>query len=168
VAGLITEGKSFTGVLYAGLILTTDGVKTIEFNARFGDPETQVLLPRLTSDLAAALMAILDGHEPELTWLENGITLGVVVASDGYPETSSKGLQIPAIPADWTVYYAGVADKDGQLVSNGGRIYLLSETGANIAEVQRSVYEKLDKLDNTGMFYRHDIGSRAMSVIKKK
>ncbi|QDK71944.1 phosphoribosylamine--glycine ligase [Lactococcus protaetiae] len=162
VAGLISEGKSFTGVLYAGLILTANGVKTIEFNARFGDPETQVVLPRLTSDLALALDAILDGREPELTWLENGVTLGVVVASSGYPATSTKNLEIPNIPADLNVYYAGVAEKSGKLVSNGGRVYLVSETGIDVASTQKSLYEKLAKLDNQGMFYRHDIGSRGL------
>lgn len=162
VAGMISEGKSFTGVLYAGLILTENGVKTIEFNARFGDPETQVVLPRLTSDLALALDAILDGREPELTWLENGVTLGVVVASDGYPATSTKNLEIPNIPADLNVYYAGVAEKAGKLVSNGGRVYLVSETGIDVASTQKSIYEKLAKLDNQGMFYRHDIGSRGL------
>ncbi|MCL2112703.1 MAG: phosphoribosylamine--glycine ligase [Streptococcaceae bacterium] len=162
VAGLISEGKSFTGVLYAGLILTANGVKTIEFNARFGDPETQVVLPRLTSDLPLALDAILDGREPELTWLENGVTLGVVVASSGYPATSTKNLEIPNIPADLNVYYAGVAEKSGKLVSNGGRVYLVSETGIDVASAQKSLYEKLAKLDNQGMFYRHDIGSRGL------
>ncbi|MFC4652757.1 phosphoribosylamine--glycine ligase [Lactococcus nasutitermitis] len=164
VGGLIAEGRSFTGVLYAGLILTKTGeVKTIEFNARFGDPETQVVLPRLTSDLAQALLDILDGREPELTWLEHSVTLGVVVASDGYPASATKGVILPDIPHDLDVYYAGVADNEaGQLVSNGGRVYLVAETGADVAKTQQAVYGKLDKLDNTGLFYRHDIGAKAV------
>ncbi|GAB2025959.1 phosphoribosylamine--glycine ligase [Lactovum odontotermitis] len=164
VAGLMAEGRSFTGVLYAGLMLTADGVKTIEFNARFGDPETQVVLPRLTSDLAQAIMDILDGREPELVWLGNeSVTLGVVMASSGYPESSTKGLILPEIPNDWQVYYAGVAENEaGQLVSNGGRVYLLAETALNVAQAQKLVYDKLDGLDNTGFFYRHDIGSKAL------
>ena len=162
VAGLIKEGKSFTGVLYAGLILTADGVKTIEFNARFGDPETQVVLPRLTSDFAKLIDDILNDNEPEISWLENSVTLGVVVASDGYPESATKGLKIPEIPSDLTVYYAGVTEKRGELLSNGGRVYLVAETGNDVESTQKSLYEKLDKIDNLGMFYRHDIGSKAV------
>jgi phosphoribosylamine--glycine ligase len=163
VAGMIAEGKSFTGVLYAGLILTTSGiVKTIEFNARFGDPETQVVLPRLTSDLALAIDAILDGREPELTWLDEGsVTLGVVVASEGYPASSTNGLILPEM-TNLDVAYAGVAEKDGKLISNGGRVFLISETGNTVAQAQKSVYAKLEKLDLNGFFYRHDIGSRGV------
>ncbi len=164
VAGLISEDKSFTGVLYAGLILTkTREVKNIEFNARFGDPETQVILPRLTSDLAAAIDAILDGREPELTWLESSVTLGIVIASDGYPASSTRGIILPKIPDDLNVYYASVSENDGQLVSNGGRVYLVAETGADVASTQASLYGKLDLLDNKGMFYRHDIGSKGLN-----
>lgn len=162
VAGMIAEGRSFTGILYAGLILTRDDeVKTIEFNARFGDPETQVVLPRLQSDLAKALLDILEDREPELSWREDGVTLGVVVASDGYPASSTKGLALPEIPEDLEVFYAGVAEEDDKLVSNGGRVYLVAETGADVPTTQASLYAKLDKLDNGGLFYRHDIGSKA-------
>lgn len=162
VAGLIAEGLSFTGVLYAGLILTRDGVKTIEFNARFGDPETQVVLPRLTSDLASALQAILAGREPELIWMEKGVTLGVVVASDGYPGLFDKGVKVPEIPTELTTYYAGVTEEKGKLLSSGGRVYLVAENGKSVVSTQESLYEKLDKIDNHGFFYRHDIGSKAV------
>ena len=157
VAGL------FTGVLYAGLILTADGVKTIEFNARFGDPETQVVLPRLKSDLAQAIIDILAGDVPTLEWLETGVTLGVVVASEGYPAQAKTGSILPDIPKELNVYYAGVTENEAnQLVSSGGRVYLLSESGKDIASTQKSLYDKLDKLDNQGLFYRHDIGSKAV------
>ena len=163
VAGLINEGNSFTGVLYAGLILTADGVKTIEFNARFGDPETQVVLPRLKSDLAQAIIDILAGDVPTLEWLETGVTLGVVVASEGYPAQAKTGSILPDIPKELNVYYAGVTENEAnQLVSSGGRVYLLSESGKDIASTQKSLYDKLDKLDNQGLFYRHDIGSKAV------
>ncbi|MCT4464838.1 phosphoribosylamine--glycine ligase [Lactococcus cremoris] len=163
VAGLINEENSFTGVLYAGLILTADGVKTIEFNARFGDPETQVVLPRLKSDLAQAIIDILAGDVPTLEWLETGVTLGVVVASEGYPAQAKTGSILPDIPKELNVYYAGVTENEAnQLVSSGGRVYLLSESGKDIASTQKSLYDKLDKLDNQGLFYRHDIGSKAV------
>ncbi|KGH33826.1 phosphoribosylamine--glycine ligase [Lactococcus cremoris] len=163
VAGLINEGNSFTGVLYAGLILTTDGVKTIEFNARFGDPETQVVLPRLKSDLAQAIIDILAGDLPTLEWLETGVTLGVVIASEGYPAQAKTGSILPDIPKELNVYYAGVTENEAnQLVSSGGRVYLLSESGKDIESTQKSLYDKLDKLDNQGLFYRHDIGSKAV------
>ena len=163
VAGMIDEGKSFTGVLYAGLILTEDGVKTIEFNARFGDPETQVVLPRLKSDLAQAIIDILAGNEPTLEWLESGVTLGVVVAAEGYPSQAKLGLILPEIPEGLNVYYAGVSkNENNQLISSGGRVYLVSETGEDVKSTQKLLYEKLDKLENDGFFYRHDIGSRAI------
>ncbi|MDU1629036.1 MAG: phosphoribosylglycinamide synthetase C domain-containing protein, partial [Lactococcus lactis] len=150
-------------VLYAGLILTADGVKTIEFNARFGDPETQVVLPRLKSDLAQAIIDILAGDVPTLEWLETGVTLGVVVASEGYPAQAKTGSILPDIPKELNVYYAGVTENEAnQLVSSGGRVYLLSESGKDIASTQKSLYDKLDKLDNQGLFYRHDIGSKAV------
>ena len=163
VAGMIKEGKSFTGILYAGLILTEDGVKTIEFNARFGDPETQVVLPRLKSDLAQAIIDILAGNEPTLEWLESGVTLGVVVAAEGYPSQAKLGLILPEIPEGLNVYYAGVSkNENNQLISSGGRVYLVSETGEDVKSTQKLLYEKLDKLENNGFFYRHDIGSRAI------
>lgn len=163
VAGMIEEGKSFTGILYAGLILTEDGVKTIEFNARFGDPETQVVLPRLKSDLAQAIIDILAGNEPTLEWLESGVTLGVVVAAEGYPGQAKLGLILPEIPEVLNVYYAGVSkNENNQLISSGGRVYLVSETGEDVKSTQKLLYEKLDKLKNDGFFYRHDIGSRAI------
>lgn len=163
VAGMIEESKSFTGILYAGLILTEDGVKTIEFNARFGDPETQVVLPRLKSDLAQAIIDILAGNEPTLEWLESGVTLGVVVAAEGYPSQAKLGLILPEIPEGLNVYYAGVSKiENNQLISSGGRVYLVSEMGEDVKSTQKLLYEKLDKLENNGFFYRHDIGSRAI------
>ncbi len=132
VEGMAEEGTPFTGILYAGLIATADGPKVIEFNARFGDPETEVVLPKLTSDLGAGISAILDGETPEFTWDESNATLGVVIASNGYPENVIKGARVPEIEVDEDshVYYAGVAsDEHGNLVANSGRV-LLVETSA--------------------------------------
>lgn len=161
VAGLISENKSFTGVLYAGLIWTKQGVKTIEFNARFGDPETQVVLESITSDFAENIVDILQGKVPKLTWNQEEITLGVVVANCGYPNSTTESVPLPLLK-NLNCFYAGVMDKNGQLFSNGGRVYMITETGTDIARIQKSLYEKLDKLDNEGMFYRKDIGNRGM------
>ncbi len=111
VQAMADEGTPFTGILYAGLIATADGPKVIEFNARFGDPETEVVLPKLTSDLGAGINAILNGETPEFTWDEDNATLGVVIASEGYPTNVVKGAAFPEITVDDDshVYYAGVA-----------------------------------------------------------
>ena len=163
--GMIKEGRPYLGVLYAGLILTADGPKVIEFNSRFGDPETQIILPRLTSDFAQNITDILAGKAPDITWLDAGVTLGVVVASDGYPLAYEKGLPLPEKPAgDIITYYAGAKfDEKGQaLLSNGGRVYMLVTTADTVKAAQDKIYAQLDKQDTTGLFYRHDIGSKAI------
>ncbi|KAB7791149.1 phosphoribosylamine--glycine ligase [Bifidobacterium leontopitheci] len=165
VEAMAAEGTPFTGILYAGLIATADGPKVIEFNARFGDPETEVVLPRLTSDLGSGISAILDGGTPEFTWKTGDATLGVVLASDGYPTNVIKGAHIPAIDVDSDshVYYAGVAkNDDGQLVASSGRVLFVETTAPTIKDAQDKVYGIIDQLDTTGMFYRHDIGFRAL------
>ena len=161
VSGLEAENKAFTGILYAGLIVTPEGVKTIEFNARFGDPETQVVLETITSDFFENVLDILQGREPNLTCNTEEVTLGVVVANQGYPDASTESVVLPEIQ-DLNCFYAGVIKKDGQLLSKGGRIYMVTETGKEIKSIQQSLYEKLDKLDNTGMFYRKDIGNKGV------
>lgn len=164
VEAMATEGTPFTGILYAGLIATADGPKVIEFNARFGDPETEVVLPKLTSDLGAGIGAILKGETPEFTWDDANATLGVVLASDGYPVNVVKGAAIPEIPVDEDthVYYAGVANGEHGLVASSGRVLLVETTAPDIKAAQDKVYAILDGLDTTGMFYRHDIGSKAL------
>ena len=168
VQAMADEGTSFTGILYAGLIATADGPKVIEFNARFGDPETEVVLPRLTSDFGEGINAILNNETPTFTWEDdNKTTLGVVLASNGYPTNVIKGAAIPEIPVDESshVYYAGVAtDADGKLVADSGRVLLLETTADDIRAAQDKIYAVLDKLDTTGMFYRHDIGAKALNA----
>ncbi len=168
VQAMADEGTPFTGILYAGLIATADGPKVIEFNARFGDPETEVVLPRLTSDFGAGINAILNDETPTFTWEDdNKTTLGVVLASNGYPTNVIKGAAIPEIPVDESshVYYAGVAtDADGKLVANSGRVLLLETTADDIRSAQDKIYGVLDTLDTTGMFYRHDIGAKALNA----
>ena len=163
--GMIAEGRPYLGVLYAGLILTADGPKVIEFNSRFGDPETQIILPRLTSDFAQNITDILDKKEPAITWLDEGVTLGVVVASEGYPLDYEKGLPLPEKTAgDIITYYAGAkfAENSRALLSNGGRVYMLVTTADTVSAAQEKIYDQLEKQDTTGLFYRHDIGGKAL------
>lgn len=163
--GMIAEGRPYLGVLYAGLILTDKGPKVIEFNARFGDPETQIILPRLTSDFAQHIDDILHQRPTELTWLDSGVTLGVVVASNGYPLDYEKGLPLPAkTEGEVTTYYAGarLAENGGALLSNGGRVYMLVTTAGTVKEAQETIYATLSQQDTTGFFYRKDIGSKAI------
>ena len=163
--GMIAEGRPYLGVLYAGLILTADGPKVIEFNSRFGDPETQIILPRLTSDFAQNIMDILDKKEPAITWLGEGVTLGVVVASEGYPLDYEKGLPLPEKTEDDIItYYAGAkfAENSRALLSNGGRVYMLVTTADTVSAAQKKIYDQLKKQDTTGLFYRTDIGSKAL------
>lgn len=164
VEAMAAEGTPFTGILYAGLIATADGPKVIEFNARFGDPETEVVLPKLTSDFGAAISAILDGGTPAFTWDSDNATLGVVLASNGYPVNVIKGAKIPSIPVDDAshVYYAGVSNSDQGLVASSGRVLLIETTAPDLKSAQDKVYAIIDKLDTEGMFYRHDIGAKAL------
>lgn len=163
VNGMIKEGRPYTGILYAGLILTKDGPKVIEFNARFGDPETQVILPRLTSDFAVNMLELLTDKVPNFTWLTSGVTLGVVVASEGYPGDYAKGVRIPSkTSGEMITYYAGVAtDNENQLVTSGGRVYLLATTADTVSKAQEAIYTTLATQETTGLFYRNDIGDKA-------
>lgn len=163
--GMIAEGRPYLGILYAGLILTEQGPKVIEFNARFGDPETQIILPRLTSDFAQNITDILEGREPQITWLDSGVTLGVVVASNGYPLDYEKGVELPAkTEGDIITYYAGArfAGNSRALLSNGGRVYMLVTTADTVQKAQEKIYSELKNQDTTGLFYRTDIGSKAI------
>ncbi|BDD41704.1 phosphoribosylamine--glycine ligase [Streptococcus ruminantium] len=163
--GMITEGRSYLGVLYAGLILTEQGPKVIEFNARFGDPETQIILPRLTSNFAQNIDDILHKRPTELHWLESGVTLGVVVASNGYPLDYEKGVELPVkTEGDITTYYAGArfSENGRALLSNGGRVYMLVTTADTVSDAQEKIYAELANQNTEGLFYRTDIGSKAV------
>ncbi|MDZ5783296.1 phosphoribosylamine--glycine ligase [Marinococcus luteus] len=160
-SGLVEEGTPFTGVLYAGLMMTSAGPKVIEFNARFGDPEAQVVLPRLESDLAELLGTLLDGGRPEPVWSEEAV-LGVVAASKGYPGSYEKNRPIHHVPESPLLFFAGVEKKNGVYVNSGGRVLLLSEKAATLGEAKAQVYEKMKELDTNNLFYRTDIGFRAL------
>jgi phosphoribosylamine---glycine ligase len=161
---LVSEGRSFTGILYAGLILTTAGPKVIEFNARFGDPETQVVLPRLESDLVELLLAILDDKPVELAWSQKAV-LGVVLASKGYPNEYEKGLPIGPLTAtneEAVIFHAGTKKAEDQFVNNGGRVLVVSGFGETILDAQKQAYELVEKIAAPALFYRTDIGYKAI------
>lgn len=162
--GLSEEGRAFTGVLYAGLIVTKTGPKVIEFNARFGDPETQVVLQRLESDFAENIDDLLKGKRPDIKWKQDGYSLGVVVAADGYPDMYQREIPLPNFSElqGKNVYYAGVKEKDEKLVSDGGRVYLVESSGKTLKEAQDAVYGILKKVSTDGTFYRDDIGFRGI------
>lgn len=159
------EGRSFTGILYAGLIETAEGPKVIEFNARFGDPETQVILPRMKSDLVQVILEVLEGNKPEIEWHEEAM-IGVVVAANGYPEEYEKGAVLKGIKNISQVFHAGTAkNADGEFITNGGRVLLVGAKADSLKEAQQKVYAELEKLDCPETFYRKDIGSRAIGHV---
>lgn len=160
---MIQEGRSFTGILYAGLILTSEGPKVIEFNARFGDPETEVILPRLESDLVDVCNHVLDGQELSLEWSEEAV-IGVVLASKGYPESYEKGAVIKGLETleDVIVFHAGTDVKDGEFITNGGRVLFIACKAKDLREAKSKVYAEIEKIESDGLFYRTDIGYRAI------
>lgn len=161
---MVAEGRSFSGVLYAGLIDTDAGPKVIEFNARFGDPETQVILPRLKSDLIEVILALLAGESPELEWDEDS-AIGVVVAAKGYPEHYEKGAVLHGVERLANVYHAGTGKNErGEFVVNGGRVLLAGAMASSLEAAQEKVYAELRKLDCPDVFYRRDIGRRALGI----
>ncbi len=158
--GLMQEGRPFTGILYAGLMQTATGTKVIEFNTRFGDPETQVVLPLLENDLLQVILDVMEGKDPQLSW-KNEACVGVVVASKGYPNIYEKGALLPTTEeTDQTfVVQAGTKMTDKGLVSNGGRVLLIGGLGDNLDSARKNVYELLRIYDDTdAFFYRTDIG----------
>lgn len=163
VQALLAEGRFFSGILYAGLIVTKDGPKAIEFNARLGDPETQVILPRLRSDLVSAILALMEGERPELSWDARPM-LGIVVASQGYPHNPIAGAPLPTVGPfsnDLRIYYGGVTENSaGNLISSGGRSFLVAAFGDRHSEAREKVYSQLRDMAPSGFYYRADIGRR--------
>ncbi|MBP1995792.1 phosphoribosylamine--glycine ligase [Paenibacillus eucommiae] len=162
---MVKEGRPFKGVLYAGLILTEQGTKTIEFNARFGDPETQVILPRLKTDLLDIFLAVVHGTlaEQPIEWSDEAAVC-VIVASAGYPASYPKGLAITGLDqvTDSLVFHAGTALKDGQLVTNGGRVLGITGLGKDIAEAREKAYADAERIQFEGKHYRSDIAMKAL------
>lgn len=162
IKGMEADGVSFTGILYAGLILTKNGPKVIEFNARFGDPETQVVLPRMQSDFGAFMSALMDEKPFDLQW-SNDAMLGVVIAAEGYPGDVVKGNALPnleALSASHAVYHAGTKLVDEKFVGNGGRVLLVAAKASTLQEAQEKVYAGIATAEWDNFFYRKDIGWR--------
>lgn len=159
---MVTEGTPFTGVLYGGLILTKEGPKVIEFNARFGDPETEVVLPKMKSDLVEVILDLLDGKVDEIIWFDNYF-LGVVLASKGYPNSFEKGIEIKGLDqVQSTVFHMGTAWKDGKWVNNGGRVLFVVGEGKTLQEAQNKAYEVVANINSEALFFRKDIGWQAI------
>ncbi len=161
------EGRTFKGCLYFGLMLTPKGPKVIEYNCRFGDPETQVVLPLLESDLLTIFQAV---HDETLADVEVKFSdenaCCVVVASEGYPVSYEKGFEM-TLPEDRTgIFVAGAALKDGKLVNNGGRVLGVTRKGASLEEAIANAYEAVKSVSFENAFYRKDIGQRALQALK--
>ena len=167
IAAMAKEGRVYRGCLYLGLMVTADGPKVVEFNARFGDPETQVVLPLLDSDLVAIMCACADGTlaDVPIRW-KNGAAVCVVLASGGYPGHYEKGQEIHGL-ADAEamgalVFHAGTAMKDGKLVTNGGRVLGVVGRGADISSAVDAAYAAATKISFKDAYYRKDIAHRAL------
>lgn len=160
-AGMVAEGVPFKGVLYGGLILTSDGPKVIEFNARFGDPETEVVLPRLESDIYELFDSAVDGRDCETVWSDD-CRLGIVMASKGYPGSYAKGAEIKNLPADAVVSHMGTALKDGKLVTAGGRVLMVVGEGPTMKEARDKALKAVEAIDCPELFYRRDIGKKVL------
>ncbi len=166
--GMAELGHPFSGILFAGLMITKDGPQLIEYNTRFGDPECQVLMMRLQSDLLELLAASADGKLDEVSpTFSDETALTVVMAAKGYPEAPQKGSAIKGLDEaakteDVKIFHAGTALKDGNLVANGGRVLNVTATGGSVSEAQTKVYEAIEKIDWPNGFCRRDIGWRAI------
>lgn len=158
---MVAEGVPFTGVLYGGLMKTPQGIKVIEFNARFGDPETEVVLPRLQSDATELFMAVAEGREPHAEWRDVA-TLGIVLASKGYPGSYDKGAVIRGTErVESKIYHMGTAMKDGELVTAGGRVMIVVAEADTLAEAQRKARADIELIECDNLFHRTDIGNKA-------
>jgi phosphoribosylamine--glycine ligase len=166
--GMRSRGTPFTGFLYAGLMLTAEGPKLIEYNARFGDPEAQVILPRMRTDILAAMVAAVDGvlDVVQISWSDFA-ALTVVMAAEGYPGAFKRGSEIRGVEQAEsrhlvTVFHAGTALKGDKLVANGGRVLAVTALAPSIREAQSKAYEAVKAIDWPEGFYRTDIGWRAL------
>ena len=170
IDALNKEGRTFTGCLYFGLMLTSQGPKVVEYNSRFGDPETQVVLPLLESDLLTIMKATTYGTlaETEVKFKDASAAC-VIMASDGYPEHYEKGYEItiPEEVAD-KVFVAGAKLENGKLVNSGGRVLGCSGIGATLPEALENAYKVVDKVHFDNEYYRHDIGQRALKAYKEQ
>lgn len=161
--GMVKEGVPFLGVLYGGLILTKDGPKVIEFNARFGDPETEVVLPRLKSDIYSLFDTAIDGKDFETEWSDKSM-LGIVLASKGYPGSYEKGAEITGLDKiNGIAYHMGTTEKEGKLITAGGRVLMVVAEGETLAEARDAAIRDIAKISCPALFHRSDIGYQAIN-----
>ncbi len=162
IAAMIKENKPYQGVLYGGLMITKDGPKVMEFNARFGDPETQVILPRLKSDLLDIMLGVTDNNlaDVKMEWSDD-VCVGVVMTSGGYPGNYKKGLPITGlsdVDKDIMIFHAGTKlDSSGTIVTDGGRVITVVSLGKTISEARERVYDNIKRIGFNGCHYRKDI-----------
>lgn len=162
-AAMAAEGTPFTGVLYGGLMKTPQGIKVIEFNARFGDPETEVVLPRLASDIVDVFCAVADGGDTTLRW-HDCATLGIVLATKGYPNAYEKGFEIKGLDAvEGTVYHMGTRADGDRVLTAGGRVLFVLGCGGNLAEARAAALRNVGRIDCGELFHRTDIGWQALN-----
>ena len=162
VRGMASEGYRYRGILYAGLMLSHDGIKVLEFNCRLGDPETQVILPQMKSDLAKIMLSTIEGNLKRLKvdWGDQS-SVGVVVASRGYPGEYRRGLEINGldmVDKDILVFHAGTKREDSQVVTTGGRVLTVVGTGPTITDAHERVYDNVERITFQGCHFRRDIG----------
>ncbi|KAB2832129.1 MAG: phosphoribosylamine--glycine ligase, partial [Candidatus Brocadia sp.] len=162
------ENRPYKGVIYAGLIITSTGPRVLEFNARFGDPETQVLLMRMKSDLVPILLSTEQNtlEDAEIEW-NDGVSICVVMTSKGYPDSYEKrvpifGLETIKALNHVQVFHAGTAIRDGKIATNGGRVLGVTALGKDLQEAQKAAYGAIEKLSFAGAHYRRDIGAKAI------
>lgn len=160
--GLVEEGVPFKGVLYGGLILTADGPKVIEFNARFGDPETEVVLPRLESDFYDLVESAVEGRDCDTKWSDDAY-LGVVLASEGYPGSYQKGVEIKGLDkVNAEIYHMGTKRDGERILTAGGRVLMVVGKGKTIAEANAAAKAEIEKIDCPSLFHRTDIGKASL------
>ena len=163
------EGRTFKGCLYFGLMITKNGPKVIEYNCRFGDPETQVVLPLLKTDLLTVMQAVTEERLEEIeVEFSKGSACCVIMASKGYPEKYDKGFEI-TIPSELlsSVYVAGAALKEGRLLTSGGRVLGVTATADSLADAISEAYDKVSHISFENAYYRQDIGARALACFTK-
>ena len=168
ISGLKKEGREYKGVIYAGLVFTKKGIKVLEFNARFGDPETQVILPGLETDIMEIFMAVIEGQlaKIDIKWNNNPVVC-VIAASGGYPAKYQKGKRISGLEKlenenNAFVFHAGTKYQDGKIVTSGGRVLGMTAWAENINEAKRMAYEGMEKISFEDMYYRKDIAQKAI------
>lgn len=164
VDAMAAEGRPYTGIIFFGLMLTQDGPKVLEYNARFGDPEAQVVLPRMKNDMIEVMEACVDGRLDTIELqFEDNAAVCVVLASNGYPSSYGKGYPITGLEAfdgkeDYACFHAGTALKEGKIVTNGGRVLGVAAKGKNLKEARKKAYEAAEWVKFDNKYMRHDIG----------